>query len=86
MIVTNRLFDGRSVKKFEKRLEEIKAETTEAEFTTIEGALDYLLVYDLAARRDREVLYERLDGKTPVDVLETVKWRIEGRGRAPIEH
>jgi hypothetical protein len=72
-------FDGSSVKAFDKRMEEIRAETTPEEFTTIENALDYLLVYDLAARRDREVLYERLDGKTPVEILEMVKWRLEGR-------
>lgn len=71
-------FDGSSVKAFDKSLEEIQAETTEAEFTTLQNALDYLLVYDLAARRDREVLYERLNGKTPVDVIHMVKWKVRG--------
>lgn len=72
-------FDGDSIEAFEETLEMIRAETTVTEFTTLQNALDYLLVYDLAARRDRELLYERLDGKTPTDVLEMVKWRQKGR-------
>jgi len=71
-------FDGSSVTAFEGSLEEVQAQTTEAEFTTLQNALEYLLVYDLAARRDPELLYERLDGKTPADVIEMVKWRLRG--------
>jgi hypothetical protein len=74
-------FAGDSIEAFEETLEMIQAETTVAEFTTLQNALDYLLVYDLGARRDRELLYERLDGKTPTEVLEMVKWRQEGRKR-----
>lgn len=74
-------FDGKSTEAFEKSLAKIEAETTAAEYTTVQNALDYLLVYDLAARGDRDVLYQRLDGKTPNDVLDMVKWRQEGRKR-----
>jgi len=72
---------GDSIDAFEETLEMIQAETTVAEFTTLQDALDYLLVYDLGARRDRKLLYERLDGKTPTEVLEMVNWRQEGRKR-----
>ncbi len=68
-------FDGTSTAAFEKSMEAIQAETTEAEFTTVQNAIDYLLVYDLAARRDREELYKRLDGKTPADMLKMVNWQ-----------
>lgn len=68
-------FDGSSVKKFDASLKKIESEVTDAEFTTLSNALDYLLVYDLGARRDPEVLYKRLDGKTPFDVLRMVKWK-----------
>lgn len=71
-------FDGDSIESFEESLELIRAETTADEYTTVENALDYLLVYDLGARRNRELLYERLDGKTPNDVLDMVNWRQEG--------
>lgn len=72
-------FDGDSIEAFEETLEMIRAETTVAEFTTLQNALDYLLVYDLGARRDRALLYQRLDGKTPTEVLDMVRWRLEGR-------
>lgn len=68
-------FDGTSTAAFEKSMEAIQAETTEAEFTTVQNAIDYLLVYDLASRRNREVLYKRLDGKTPAEMLKMVNWQ-----------
>ncbi len=68
-------FDGKNTKAFESSLEKIQEEVTDAEFTTLTNAIDYLLVYDLGARRDPEVLYKRLDGKTPFDVLRMVKWK-----------
>ena len=74
-------FDGSSVEAFEASLATIQAEVTDAEYSTLTNALDYLLVYDLGARRDKEVLYQRLDGKTPNDVLKMVKWRGKGTGR-----
>ena len=70
--------DGSSVKAFEGSLEEVQAQTTETEFATLQNALEYLLVYDLASRRDPEVLYERLNGKTPADVIGMVKWKLRG--------
>ena len=73
--------DGNSVRKFENGLEEVQAQTTEAEYTTVQNALDYLLVYDLSARRDKKVLYKNLDGMTPAEIVGMVKWRLEGRGR-----
>ncbi|MDX1555256.1 MAG: hypothetical protein R3212_04455 [Xanthomonadales bacterium] len=82
-------FDGSSIEAFEGSLDTIKGDVTDAEFVTLLNALDYLLVYDLGARGDPELLYKRLDGKTPDDVLSMVKWRQEGlprvRGRTKPE-
>lgn len=74
-------FDGSSTEAFEGSLDNVKADVTDAEFVTLLNALDYLLVYDLGARGDPELLYQRLDGKTPDDVLGMVKWRQEGLPR-----
>lgn len=74
-------FDGSSVRSFEKSLEAVRAQTTEEEFTTLQNALDYLLVYDLAARRDKKLLYQRLDGKTPSEVIEMVHWQTGERAK-----
>ena len=75
--------DGSSVEAFEGSLEEVQAQSTEAEYATLQNALEYLLVYDLAARRDPELLYERLDGKTPADVIGMVKWRLQREESGP---
>lgn len=73
-------FDGSSTEAFERSMESIRAETTEVEFTTVQNAIDYLLVYDLAARRNPEMLYKRLDGKTPAEMLKMVNWQTGKRG------
>ena len=71
--------DGGSIKKFEKSLSEANEEMTDEEITTVQNALEYLLIYDLSARRDKKQLYKNLDGKTAADILSMVKWRLEGR-------
>jgi hypothetical protein len=68
-------FDGSSVEAFEKSMEEAKPQMTEAEYITLNNALDYLLVYDLAARRNKEKLYANLDGLTGEEIVDKVKWR-----------
>ena len=68
-------FDGSSTEAFNASLEKIKAETTDAEFTTVQNALDYMLVYDLASRGDPEALYKRLDGTTPAEMVKQVRWK-----------
>lgn len=73
-------FDGSSEKAFEESLEKIKGEVTDAEYVTVQNAIDYLLVYDLAARRDPNELYKRLDGKTPAEMLKMVNWQTGKRG------
>lgn len=67
--------DGSSVEAFEASLEEVQPQMTEAEFITLNNALDYLLVYDLSARRDRAKLYANLDGLTGEQIIERVAWR-----------
>jgi len=71
--------DGGSVKKFEKSLAKAQEEMTPEEFITVQNALDYLLIYDLSARRDKKTLYKNLDGKTSAEIVAMVKWRLEGR-------
>jgi hypothetical protein len=66
--------DGSSLEAFESSMEKIKAETTEKEFTTLQNALDYLLIYDLGARRNKEKLASNLDGLTGAEIVERVQW------------
>lgn len=67
--------DGSSLEAFEKSLERIEKKTRKAEFTTLNNAIDYLLVYDLAAKRNRAKLAANLDGLTGEEIVAKVEWR-----------
>ena len=45
------VLDGSSLEAFEKSLEQVKETASAAEYKSLEGALEYLLVYDLSAQR-----------------------------------
>jgi hypothetical protein len=64
--------DGSSVEAFTARLKVVDEEATEEEYRALMSALDFLLFYDIGARRNKERLYSRLDGDSPNDILETV--------------
>jgi len=66
--------DGSSLEAFDKSLETIKSQAEKSEYETLTGAIDYLLVYDLGARRDRERLAKRLDGLTGKQIVDRVSW------------
>ena len=69
------VFDGSSLQAFDKSLEQVKETASPADYKSLEGALDYLLVYDLGAQRSREKLAARLDGKTGNEIIDKVQWR-----------
>lgn len=67
--------DGSSEEAFDESLEAIGKQATKAEFTTLNNAIDYLLVYDLSAKRNRAKLAANLDGLTGEQILDRVQWR-----------
>jgi hypothetical protein len=67
------VMDGSSLKAFDKSMEQVKATGSEFDYRSLEGALDFLLVYDLGAKRNREKLAARLDGMTGHEINERVK-------------
>ena len=67
--------DGSSLEAFDESLAAIKEKATEAEYMTLTNALDYLLVYDLAAKRDRAKLAANLNGLTGEQIVDKVQWR-----------
>ena len=69
------VMDGSSLEAFEKSMERVKETGSEAEYKSLEGAFDYLLLYDLGAQNNREKLAARLDGKTGYEIIDRVKWR-----------
>ena len=74
--------DGTSLESFEQSLETIKAKATEAEYESLTGAIGYLMVYDIGARRDRAKLAQRLNGLTGEEILGRVHWDPESKNTA----
>ncbi|MDT8320982.1 MAG: hypothetical protein RQ826_10705 [Xanthomonadales bacterium] len=67
--------DGSSVEAFETSLARVKKYVSADEYVSLQGAIEYLLVYDLSARGDLEKLAAKLDGLTPREVMKKVGWR-----------
>ena len=62
----------------------IKRHTDEASYNSLSGAVGYLLVYDLEARGNKEILIAKLDGKTGYEVLNMVGW-LKPSGKSPVK-
>lgn len=69
--------DGSSLEAFETSLARVKAHTSAENYTTLINAIEYHLMYDLSAKRDRGKLAANLDGMTPQEVIDKVIWRNE---------
>jgi hypothetical protein len=67
--------DGTSLEAFDKSLARVKAYTSAEHYTTLVNAIDYLLVYDLSAKRDRAALAANLNGLTGHQVVDKVGWQ-----------
>lgn len=64
--------DGTSIEAFSAGLIKVDEEATEKDYRSLMSALDYLLFYDIGARRDKATLYSRLDGQSPNQIREMV--------------
>ena len=71
--------DGSSLSAFNASLAKVKRNTSETNYTTLENAIEFLLVYDLGAQRDRAKLASRLNGLTGYEVVA----KVGGRKPAP---
>ena len=72
------VMDGSSLEAFEKSMERVKETASEAEYKSLEGAVDYLLFYDLGAQHNREKLASRLHGKSGYEIINRTKRRKPG--------
>ena len=66
--VMDQPMDGSSVEAFTAGLEKVDREASEKNYRAVMSALDYLLFFDLSAKRKKELLYAGLDGKTPNEI------------------
>ena len=65
-----RKLDGSSVEAFEEGLEQLKSKLSDRQFNSVTSAIEWMLFYDLSARRNKERLYSMLDGMTPTEIIE----------------
>ena len=61
--------DFSSPENVEKTLEAIRQQAGEKEASSVNNAIGYLMVYDLSVNRDKNKLYEKLNGKTAKEIL-----------------
>ena len=76
--------DGSSVETFEASLERVKRHTDEAHYKSLRAAIEYLLVYDLEVKRNKEKLAAKLDGETGYQVMDRVGWRKPPPGKSKV--
>ena len=74
--------DGSSLAAFDASMARVKRHSTEANYTTLSNAIDYLLVYDLEVNRNKEKLVAKLDGLTGNEVIAKVGWRKKPSGKS----
>lgn len=66
--------NGSSLEAFNDSLADIEKKATPAEFNSLKGAIDWLLMYDLSARGNRTRLAKNLDGQTGEQIMSQVSW------------
>lgn len=62
-------FDGSSVTTFEQDLETAAAEMEEGTYQALDGAIKYMLMYDLEVSGDKSKLYAKLNGLTAKQII-----------------
>jgi hypothetical protein len=73
--------DGSSFETFTAGLEALDEQASEKDYRKVMSALDYLLFYDIGAKRNKTKLYSNLDGMTPNELLERVGKTRQGSPR-----
>jgi hypothetical protein len=81
----NMTLDGTSLAAFDASMEEIKRNTDEQSYKTLTNAIEYLLVYELSAQKNKEKLALVLNGLTGYEVLGKVGWRRAAPGKGDAE-
>ncbi len=69
------VMDGSSLEAFEQSMEQVRETGTAVEYKSITGAIDYLLIYDIGAKRNMKTLASRLNGLTGNEIVGRVNWR-----------
>jgi hypothetical protein len=77
--------DGSSLAAFDASMARVKKHASEANYTTLENSIEYLLVYDLEVKRSKEKLAAKLDGLNGYEVVARTGWRKPPHGKSKVE-
>lgn len=69
LAIMDQAMDGSSIAAFEADMDAVREQAGQRAYDQLNGAIGYMLTYDLALNRDKAKLYRRLDGKTPNQVI-----------------
>jgi len=57
----------------EKSIEAVRQQAGEAQARDLKNALGYILAYDLSIGRNKEKMYQKLNGRTPNEIIAKMK-------------
>lgn len=77
--------DGTSLAAFDASLAKVERNTSPDNYKALTNAIDYLMIYDLSARGNREKLAANLNGQTGFQVVGKVRWRRPAPGKGQAE-
>jgi len=77
--------DGTSLATFDASMEKIKRNTEPKSYKTLSNAIEYLLVYDMGVKGNKEALASKLNGLNGYDILGKVGWRRAAPGKGDAE-
>lgn len=77
--------DGSSLDAFEQSMARFKAHATPEQYQGLNNAIDWLLTFDVASRKDMAVLASRLDGMSAREIMDLVAYRKPAPGKSPAE-
>ncbi len=76
--VMSQPLDGSSQEAFDASLARVETDATPDEYARLKNALGMMSAYDLAIRSNPSLLPQRVDGKTPSEVVQMAKdrWKL----------
>lgn len=67
----------------ETTLQNIREQAGAKAYRQLDGAMKYILYYDLSVKNNKDILYKKLDGKTPEQIIAKGK---HGSSHNPVNH
>ena len=69
----NKPVDFSTPESAEQTLQNILEQDGEKAYKHVSNAMQFIMVYDLSVRKNKEILYQKLDGLTPEEIIAQAK-------------